>query len=143
MTKDQTVELTLSDDLLLALGRAAKAARVPPSAYVRAVLEIALDRDGFGLPGAEDQVRIALHLATGWRDLQRRLRAHGRVLRADEGGELFLHSWPRDRRLLPLTLFGESREGLALRFATPFPPTPSGLCFRTRRIGAAGQTKAA
>jgi len=143
MAKDQNVELTLSDGLLVALGRAAREARVRPSAYVRAVLEIALDRDGFGLPGAEDQVRIALHLVTDWPDLQRRLRAQGRVLRSGDGGELFLHSWPEDRRLLPLALFGDSREGLALRFATAFPPEPPGLPFRTRRVGAAGQTKAA
>ncbi len=143
MAKDQSVALTLSDDLLLALGRAAREARVRPSEYMRAVLEIALDRDGFGLPGAEDAVRIALHLATGWPDLQKRLRARGRVLRAGEGGELFLHSWPANRRLLPLVLFGESRAGLTLRFDTPFPPDPAGLPFRTRRIRATGQTKAA
>lgn len=143
MAKDQAVELTLTDDLLLALGRAAREARVRPSDYVRAVLEIALDRDGFALPGAEDEVRIALHLATDWPDLQRRLRAQGRVLRAGEGGELFLHSWPAERRLLPLILFGESREGLALRFGIPFPPDPAGLPFRRRRVSATGRTKAA
>lgn len=143
MAKDQAVELTLTDELLLALGRAAREARVRPGEYVRAVLAIALDRDGFGLPGAAEEVRIALHLASGWPDLQKRLRAKGRVLRSGEGDELFLHSWPAERRIVPLTFFGDSREGLALRFGTPFPPTPAGLPFRSRRLPVAGQTKAA
>lgn len=143
MAHDQTVELALSDRLLLALGRAARDARVAPSTYLRAVLEIALDRDGCGLPGAEEEVRIALHLATGWPDLQRRLRAGGRVLRVVEGGKLALFTWPCERRLLPLSLFGESREGLVLRFGTPFPPQTPGPPFRSRRTPVAGQPKAA
>lgn len=143
MAEDRTVELELPHRLLLALGRAAESARVRPSAYLCAVLEIALDREGFALPGAEEEVRIALHLATGWPDLQKRLRAQGRVLRAGEGGELFLHTWPEGRRLLPLALFGESRAGLTLRFATDFPPATPLAAFRSCRVAAPDQPRAA
>ena len=143
MARDMSVTLTLSEDLLLALGRAAQDMRVQPSDYVRAVVQMALDRNGFALPGDEDAVRVALHLATGWPDLQKRLRAQGRVLRAGPGGELFVHSWPQERRLLPLALFGASREGLTLRFGTGFPPTPGVVAFRSSRRQRTGQPKAA
>ncbi len=143
MAKDMTVTLTLSEDLLLALGRAAQDARVRPGDYVTMAIRMALDRAGSAPPGAEDAVRTALCLAAGWPDLQKRLRAQCRVLRSGPGGELFVHSWPDERRLLPLTLFGESREGLTLRFGTGFPPAPATMPFRSRSIIAAGQTKAA
>lgn len=61
--------------------------------------------------------------ATGWGDLDRRLRAKGYVLRA-AGGGLALHDWPADRRICKASELGFSYARLMRRFGAPFPGHP-------------------
>lgn len=70
-----------------------------------------------------------LAFASGWNDLQARLRDKGYILR-EAGGGLALHDWPADRRLCKASELGFSHGRLARRFGTPFPgrtppPAPS------------------
>ena len=56
--------------------------------------------------------------------------------RLSEAG-LRLHSWPRDRAILPIEDIGHSLAGLVLRFGTPFPgavPSTPGAGLRKRRV---------
>lgn len=121
MAKPITVTFDLSKDLLLALGQAAKVAQSNPSDYLRAVLRSALESSPARLRAADDDIRLAIALASDWLDLQQRLRGAGYVLRLSSGGELSLHSWPRDRLILPLMGIGHSLAGLVLRFGAAFP----------------------
>ena len=58
--------------------------------------------------------------ATGWEDLDGRLRAKGYVLRA-AGGGLALHRYPCDQRLCKASELGFSYARLMRRFQAPFP----------------------
>lgn len=124
MAQDRPVTLALDTDMLVALGRAARAAGASPSDYVRACLARALaDKAG----SAEAALRLALAQAEGWVDLQGRLRRAGFVLRqgVDGGadGGLTVHSWPRERPLMPLSALGISTAALTLRYGAVFPPS--------------------
>ena len=114
------VTVELSKDMLLALGQAAQAAQARPSDYLRTVLRTALESAPVRLRGADAGIRLSITLASGWLDQQCRLRAAGYVLRLSEAG-LRLHSWPRNRMILPIEDLGHSLAGLMLRFGAPFP----------------------
>ena len=58
--------------------------------------------------------------ATGWDDLQRRLRARGFALR-EAGGGLALHEWPGGRKLCKASDLGHGYAQLMRRFGEPFP----------------------
>jgi len=139
MEKLCPVTLSLSHDLLRAVGRAARDASVAPSVLVmRLLAQILL---GTGIE--EARVRLALVTATGWADLQARLRTDGFCLRRSEG-TLDLCRWPSGQVVLPLSALGESAAGLALRFGFDFPPDGRGppsrappAAFHSRRRRAA------
>lgn len=125
MTLHRLVSLRLPDNVIDALGRAARVQGRSPADVVRALLEAAL-------AGAEPQpaqmtgarfalVNSALAAARGWLDLQTRLRAAGFVLRLSEAGTLSLNSWPADRALMPIEALGHSLPALCIRFRAPFP----------------------
>lgn len=121
MTSHRTISLELADDLLLAIGQAARASGVSPSLYVQSLLCTALDRGSTRIRARADELRLALLLATDWLDLQRRLRASGHVLRLSDAGDLMVHSWPQNRAILPIEGLGHSLADLCLRFAAAFP----------------------
>jgi hypothetical protein len=115
-----TVSLELPDDLLLALGRAARAAGCGPSAYLGAALAAALERPERFV--AAERVGQALSRAKCWLDLQRRLRAEGFVLRLiGEEERLWLCLWPENRPLFEAGDLGVDLAGLCLRFRADFP----------------------
>ena len=130
MARQIPVTFELSKDILLALGQAAQMAQTSPSDYLRAVLRTALETSPIRLRGEDEVIRLAITLASDWLDLQYRLRAAGYVLRLSEAG-LRLHSWPRNRAILPIENIGHSLAGLVLRFGAPFPGDVS----PTRRVG--------
>lgn len=117
----RTVTIELSDALLLALGRAARAAGCSPSDYLRAVLRGALDRTPARLRSEAEEILQAVHLSQDWVDLQRRLRAQGLVLRRTADGGLAVHTWPVERAILPLSAIGPGEADLTLRFGRAFP----------------------
>lgn len=121
MERSIPVELALPPALLLALGRAARAAGVGPSDYVAAVLAAAVDRAGHCPLAATDIVRQAVLAAADWLDLQSRLRRAGYVLRRNPVGDLMLHDWPLNRPLLPMADLGHSMTALTVQFQAPFP----------------------
>lgn len=121
MARHIPVTVEFSNDMLLALGRAAQFARTTPSDYLRAVLRTALESSPVRLREADDVVRLAIMLASDWLDLQSRLRAANYVLRLSDKQGLRVHSWPRNQVILPIEDIGHSLAGLALRFAAPFP----------------------
>lgn len=121
MQKPITVAIELPPALILALGRAARAADLPPADFLASVLAAALDLTPMRPIGPAEIVRQAVQAAIDWLDLQHRLRRAGYVLRRDEAGDLMLHDWPFNRPLLPMTDLGHSMAGLMLQFRAPFP----------------------
>lgn len=121
MDTRRTVSIDLPDVLLLALGKAARAAGCSPSDYLRAVLRGALDRTPARLRPEGEEVLRAAHLASGWVELQRRLRGTGVVLRRAPEGGLAVHSWPLESALMPLKALGLSEADLVLRYGAAFP----------------------
>ncbi len=124
MTQFMPVALDLPVPLILALGQAARDAGVTPTDFVILALTDALHDRGQAPGDATAGVRQALCLASDWLDLQRRLRQAGHVLRRHRDGGLYLHDWPFDRPVLPLSDLGYTLAGLTLRFAAPFPGEP-------------------
>lgn len=121
MTRHLTVSLELPDDLLLALGQAARAAGTDPAHYVRSILRTSVSRTPARLRARDEDLRLAVLLASDWLDLQRRLRAGGHVLRLSDAGDLVVHSWPRNRAILPIEAIGHSLADLCLRYGAAFP----------------------
>lgn len=121
MQKPMSVAIELPPALILAVGRAARAAGLSPTDYVAAVLSAAVDRTPLRPLGSADIVRQAVLAATDWLDLQHRLRRTGYVLRRDDAGDLMLHDWPFNRPLLPMADLGHSMAALMLQFQVPFP----------------------
>ncbi|OYX44920.1 MAG: hypothetical protein B7Z02_03635 [Rhodobacterales bacterium 32-67-9] len=66
-------------------------------------------------------IRLAVHLAHDWLDLQRRLRAAGFALRRAPDGGLAVHCWPLDHPVMDIGKLGFSLAGLVLKFRAPFP----------------------
>ncbi len=121
MDTRRTVTVAMPEALLLALGRAARAAGCSPSDYLCAVLRGALDRTPARLRPEEEVIRRAVNLSADWVELQRRLRAAGFVLRRAPEGGLAVHSWPIERAILPLKALGFGEADLTLRYGTGFP----------------------
>ena len=71
------------------------------------------------------RARLATDMAhaTGWADLDQRLRKKGNILRI-AGGGLALHDWPGDRRICKASELGFSYSRLMRRFHAPFPNHP-------------------
>ncbi len=130
MDTRRTVTVALPEALLLALGRAARAAGCSPSDYLRAVLRGALDRTAARFRPESEVILCAVELSTDWVELQRRLRAAGFVLRRAPEGGLAVHSWPVERAILPLGALGVGEADLMLRYGSRFPvgaPGPTAL----------------
>lgn len=120
MAKDHLVSLRLPDDLLAALARAARQDGVSAADLLRQVLRQALvRRDRPRIPG-DVGVRQAVRDATGWTDLQSRLRALGFMLRPS-GDAVILHRWPLDHPLIRAEAAGIDPVALTLRFGAAFP----------------------
>ncbi len=120
MAKDILVSLRLKDDLLVALARAARADSCSPAEFMRRALNQVLVGRVPPRKPRDIGVRDAARDATGWTDLQSRLRALGFMLRAQHGA-VVLHGWPRDRPLIRAEAAGIDCAALTLRFGAPFP----------------------
>ncbi len=119
MSRSLKIALDLPEDILRALGSAARAAGMTPTDYLRLTLAAALC--SASKPAPDMIVRRLIATSEDWLELQGRLRGAGYVLRRAETGELMLHDWPLNRPLLPLEDLGDSLGGLTLRFGAPFP----------------------
>lgn len=135
MSQTLRVTVDLPDELLLALGHAAKQARVRPSDYLCTLLAAGLLGGGQIPTAAPAVVRPALLLARDWPDLLRRLRATGLVLRLRDG-RLWLCRWPLDEVLMPADEAGLGLADLTLRFVAGFPGlvTAAGVRPARRRV---------
>jgi hypothetical protein len=123
MPDDRSVTIRIPEALLAAAIRAARAEEMTAAEFIRAALTDRLaDPAGEGDPAAEigRVLRRQFAEAGDWPDLQRRLRAKGFVLR-EAAGELWLFTWPVERRLVRLERIGPGREDLTLHFRAPFP----------------------
>lgn len=120
MAKDVPVLVDLPDDLLLALGRAARTVHCSPSDYLKAALSAALDRTADHAGPSPAGIALALALSRDWVDLQSRLRAQGLVLRL-RSAEFWLCDWPFNNPLLPAAEAGLALADLVARFRAPFP----------------------
>jgi hypothetical protein len=144
MAKDIPVTLDLSPDVLLALGRAAERCGRRPGDHLALLLRSALEMSCPTRGRRDEEVHCALATAHDWPNLQHRLRALGYVLRLGADSELRLCSWPRERPILPLSVFGTSREALAMRFGRDFPPhSASEACWRKSPVPAFRSGRAA
>lgn len=126
MSRTVRVTVDLPDALLLALGHAAKQARLAPSDFLCSLLAAGLSSGGQLPAEVPAAVRPALLLARDWPDLQRRLRATGLVLRLYEGC-LWLCLWPLNTVLMPADAAGMGLVDLTLRFGAVFPGQDLGL----------------
>lgn len=123
MTRDRTVTIRMPEALLAALLRAARSEEVTAGEFIRAALAERLsEQAGLRDPVARLRRTLRREIAASadWIEAQRRLRGHGFVLRETEG-ELWLHTWPLERRLVPLARLGVGREELVVLFRAPFP----------------------
>lgn len=112
----------LSPQLSEAVVLAARHGGVSPAEFVQgavrqALADLTLRGGGYG---TLSDLFLVFAQATGWLDLQGRLRKRGFSLRKRDG-TVHLHSWPQDHSLLPLSALGQSETALTLRFRAPFP----------------------
>jgi len=126
MAKDVPVSVSLSDTLLLALGRLAHARGTRPSDELDAILRAVL------LTPLTVEQRLANigREASDWVELQHRLRIEGFALRIHAEQGLQLCTWPKIRPLMPAAEAGLDLLELTLRFKTrfPFPTSQSAQC---------------
>jgi hypothetical protein len=120
MPGDHLVTMRLPDDLLVSLTEAARADGCSPADILRGALAATLAARAKSATPRDVGVRQAVRDATGWTDLQSRLRRLGFMLRAD-GGSVVLHGWPQDRPLIRAEAAGIDPVALTLRFGAPFP----------------------
>jgi hypothetical protein len=120
MAKDHRVSLRLTDDLLVALARAARADGCSPADLLRRALARTLAQRARPRIPRDIGVREAARDARDWTDLQSRLRGLGFMLRANADA-VVLHSWPCDRPLIRAEAASIDPVALTLRFGTPFP----------------------
>lgn len=126
----ETETLRLPRQMRLALYQMAQQDDVSPGQFVRSLIGREISRRSSARPPvrADEQLvaplraRLAddLASATGWSDLDRRLRAKGFELR-QAGGGLALHAYPEGRRLCKASELGFSYSRLMRRFGAPFP----------------------
>ncbi len=130
MPGDRSVTIRIPEPLLAAAIRAARAGEMTAAEFIRTALaERLAELDSDGQRDPVGVIRRALRRqfsqASDWLDLQRRLRAEGFVLREAEG-DLWLFTWPLERRLVRLERVGPGREDLTLHFRSPFPAHGNG-----------------
>lgn len=106
--RDVTVGQILREALAAELRRAGRAAKTPARAdeQLLAPLRALLASD--------------IAAASGWAELQNRLKAKGYAFR-EAGGGLALHSFPEGVRLCKASELGASYSALMRRFNAPFP----------------------
>ena len=125
MSKDRTVTLRIPEALLAAALNAARREEMTTPDFIRAAIADRVAEVGGPardpLAALRRRLRRDLGAARGWVDLQRRLRGQGLVLRARDEGEVWLHTWPVERRLVPLSRLGTTREELVVLYRSPFP----------------------
>lgn len=122
MSKDRVVSLKLSEDLLLGVGRAARAAGCSPQEIIRdAVAATLTESRQAELSEQVSHIRGLFDRAQGWLELQSDLRSAGFVLRSAPAGGLALHTWPQENYLVPVEALGQSLAALSLQFRAPFP----------------------
>jgi hypothetical protein len=124
------IEILLPDELGRAAEQLARDADITPGQLVRDLLAREVSRRARARPPARADERLVAPLrarlagdfanASGWEDLQVRLRRKGYILR-EAGGGLALHDWPADRRLCKASDLGFSHGRLLSRFRVPFP----------------------
>ena len=135
MPRDRAVTIRIPEELLASAIRAARVEEMTAGEFIRAALAGRLaEPAGRGDPVSviRRALRRQFSEANDWLDLQRRLRAEGFVLR-EVGGELWLFTWPVERRLVRLERVGPGREDLTLLYRAPFPA--HGAASVTRRTG--------
>ena len=128
----QRIEMKMQVDMLRAASALARRRDITVGQLVRDLLAREITRAHARPPIRADERLVAplrarlaedLAHATGWDDLQARLRAKGYVLRA-AGGGLALQDWPGDRRICKASELGFSYARLMRRFGAPFPDHP-------------------
>ena len=123
MTSERFITLQIPEALYCAALRTACKESLTPAELVRDALAQRVANQG-RLDRAVENMRTSLshefETASDWLDLQRRLRAQDCVIRRHTG-ELWLCSWPWERRLVRLERLGSPEAELALRFHARFP----------------------
>jgi len=128
----ERIEMKMHVDMLRAASALARRRDITVGQLVRDLLAREITRAHARPPIRADERLVAplrarlaedLAHATGWDDLQARLRAKGYVLRASGGG-LALQDWPGDRRICKASELGFSYARLMRRFGAPFPEHP-------------------
>ncbi len=139
MAKDQTVTFRIPQALLSSTMRAARVEDMTAGEFIRtAVADRVAELGGAGHRDPVGTLRRALRRdfssAKDWLDLQRRLREQKFVLR-EVSGEVWLHTWPIERRLVPLARMGVTREELVLLYRAPFPAhAPVTMATASKRV---------
>ena len=122
MSQDRVVSVKLSEDLLLGVGSAARAAGCSPQEIIRDAVATALAENRQAeLSEQVSYIRDLFDRAQGWLELQSDLRSAGFVLRSAPAGGLALHTWPQEIYLIPVEALGQSLAALSLQFRAPFP----------------------
>ena len=126
MKQNSTINLTLPRPLLDTAVRMASARHQTLCDFLQGAIQTATAEERERRISSAARIIAAelmaeFEAAASWLDLQRRLRARGFVLRLHAGGDLFLHVWPSDRKLLPIEALGQSLEALSLHFRAVFP----------------------
>ena len=125
MTRDRSITIKMPEALLAAAFRLSREDDLTPGEFIRAAVAARVAELGdTGYRDPAGVLRRALRRdfaeAADWLDLQRRLRAEKFVLRAG-ADDLWLYTWPLERRLLPLKRLGFDRDELTLVYGAPFP----------------------
>ncbi|MCU0911829.1 MAG: hypothetical protein MUE98_10955 [Rhodobacteraceae bacterium] len=125
MSNDRTVTMRIPETLLAAAFEAARHDGMTTPDFIRAAIADRVAEFGGKardpLAALRRRLRRDFGAADGWVDLQRRLRGQGLVLRVREEGEVWLHTWPVERRLVPLDRLGTTCAELVLLYRAPFP----------------------
>ena len=134
MTRD-TAHLRLPPELRDAAADIARKRDITLGQLIRDLLAREVARHNNAKPSVRADERLVaplrarladdLAFATGWEDLDKRLKAKGYAFQA-AGGGLALHVWPDGRRVCKASELGFSYARLMHRFRTPFPGHPQG-----------------
>lgn len=125
MNQERSVTIRMPEDLLSSALRAASVEDMSAADLIRTALaDRVAELKGEGKRDPVGVIRRALRRdfsqANDWVDLQQRLRRQKLILREVEN-EIWLFTWPVEKKLLPLTRLGLTREDLTLLYRTPFP----------------------
>lgn len=125
MNNDRSLTIRIPEALLSSTMSAARVEDMTAAEFIRiAVADRVAELGGAAKRDAVGMIRRALRRdfseARDWLDLQRRLRAQKLVIRKREG-QLWLFTWPIERKLVALTRLGVSEEDLTILYRTSFP----------------------